>query len=276
MPDDLDPHPVTVPPPTADPRRRPAYRLGPMVFVPEFFRTGKGDPWAHRKGEPRFFALLWAVYLMVASLATIFAVRSLGVPTVAQYRAGATAMLTLVALGCSILWPMTRLSQASPRRPWSSVAADVLVLLLPVQAVIWPMPVLTGWPMPVVGWVCIMITSWTLLTGVVLAWGLGSRQAVDRTLAAAICIALAASGPLLLALWGIAGRAGDAPAWVWLSSPLTGVWELLRSPSGLRPSMNSVEKLGSTLPALLAGVLALATAATAGARAERERQMELD
>ena len=238
------------------PVRKPGYRIGPFYFVPEFGAVSRDDPWAHRKGEPRVFALFWSVYLMGAAMLTLFAIGSASIPTAAQYQIGSAAMITMIALGSTLLWPLVRLSQATPDRPVSATLADMFVLLAPMQIVIWPLPLLTRWPLEIVASLAGLLASWTLLIGVIVARGTASPNGVSRALAMLTCVTLVATGPLLLSLLPQRGPAHEQPG-PWMLSPLTGIWALVASPGGLRPRLSQVERLGVVAPALLAGVMAL-------------------
>lgn len=221
--------------------RKPGIRIGPMTFVPEFSHRAGYDPWAHRKGEPRIFALLWSVYLMFSALGTIFAVRSLSVPTSQQYSFGAAALLTMVTIGCTLLWPAVRLSQSAPRLPGQAVIGDLIVVLVPVQVIIWPLPVLTHWPWEIAAGLSVMMTSWTLFVAVPLWRALRQNDAVERAITMLLIVAIVALGAGVLGLLRLRGVGGSLPAWLWLSSPVTGVWELVSAPSGLKPRMSQEE-----------------------------------
>jgi len=236
--------------------RKPGYRIGPFYFVPEFGAVSRDDPWAHRKGEPRVFALFWSVYLMGSAMLTLFAIGSASIPTAAQYQIGSAAMITMIALGSTLLWPLVRLSQASPDRPVSATLADMFVLLAPMQIVIWPLPLLTHWPLEIIASLAALLASWTLLIGVIVARGIASPHGVSRALAMLSCITLVATGPLLLSILPQRAPAHEHPG-PWMLSPLTGIWALVAAPSGLRPRLTQVERLGVVAPALFAGVLAL-------------------
>lgn len=236
--------------------RKPGYRIGPFYFVPEFGAVSRDDPWAHRKGEPRVFALFWSVYLMGSAMLTLFAIGSASIPTAAQYQIGSAAMITMIALGSTVLWPLVRLSQASPDRPVGATLADMFVLLAPMQIVIWPLPLLTHWPLEITAALSGLLAAWTLLIGVIVARGIASSDGVSRVLAMISCITLVAAGPLLLSIVPQRAPAHEQPG-PWMLSPLTGVWALVASPSGLSPRLSQIERMGVVAPALLAGVLAL-------------------
>ncbi|MDX2114922.1 MAG: hypothetical protein SFZ24_04775 [Planctomycetota bacterium] len=223
-------------------------RLGPMVWVPELRVRSERDPWAHRKGEPRPLALLWALYLMSGSLLTLFTVRSLTVPTTEQFVLGCRGLMLVIVLGLCVLWPALRLSQAYPEKPTRSVLGDLGVLLAPVQAVVWPMPLLTYWSLEVTAGLSLMLTSWSLVAAVVVRWSYGRADGWGRRWATtAGLVALVAAAPAALAaLGGWGGRAVE------LLSPLTAVWGLTDAPRALSPVMQPLEWGLAAAPGLFA------------------------
>jgi hypothetical protein len=139
-------------------------------------------------------------------------------------------MLVVVAVGATILWPMVRLSQASPRgRAVSHIFADMLVVLLPIQLVVWPLVVLAAWPFTIVLGVSATLAAWVALSGGLLAIALSGRPASgpgDASLAARsfwmiIILLVVCAAPLA----GLAFQAARAPMPSWLSmlSPLTAI-----------------------------------------------------
>lgn len=236
-------------------------RLGPMVWVPGWSAAGPRDKWAHRKGEPRHIALFWSIYLMASAILTIFALRSLSVPTTLQFAHGCRAMLVMAALGLTVLWPMTRLSQEYPPRPRRALLADLLVLIVPVQAVIWPMPLLTHWTWTLNAALALCLTSWAVLMGGVLVHASLTPWHSARCLWAMVILALAC-WPWTFFLLGnrgwdgmpIAARMGSAPS---------AMLQLVTAPSGLSPSIAPVEWLLCCLP-LAAGLLLFAAGTSHG------------
>lgn len=193
--------------------------------------------WSHRKGEPRVFALLWMIFLltttalMFARLATGFSIS----PSVS--RPASQEMLVIVAIGMSILWPMVRLSQRIP--PPSIVMSsirDLIVVIVPMQAVIWPqrLIVLGGWSSEVV----LALALHTLAWGIVIAGAvsLGSifiagsspeSQQRNRALSMLGVLLLVFAFPLIELLTHKGAAIGPANANLgWMLSPITGIMEL--------------------------------------------------
>jgi hypothetical protein len=267
-------HPADLPDERPETLRR-GFRLGPMVFVPEL-RKRKGDPWAHRKAEPRFFALYWSLYLMVAALLTIFAVRSVGMPSRVQFTFGCQAMVFLAVIGACVLFPMTRLSQYRPRNPLRALIVDMLIVVLPIAAVIVPMPMLTNWPLPIAGALILLVVSWTTLTTAPVYWALRDPDQTPATRGLAMLAILCAIGlgPLLtvLAGWmglvppatpaapggggGVGGLGGGLFAY---ASPFTAAPAITASPPNMRAALSAFEWLLIALPMMLSiGVFAIA------------------
>lgn len=235
-----------------------------MTWVPEL-TVRRGDPWAHRKGEPRPLALLWAVYLMGAALLTIFTVRSLGVPSTWQFVAACRGMIVMVALGLVVLWPTVRLSQEFPVRRWRSIGGDLLVLLLPIQAALWPMPLLTHWPASVMAGLTATVMSWALLVAALLGVAYarpdvergdgiaGAASGLRRALCSLSCVLLVVAAPAI----GVLLRAAsiEAPAWLGMLSPVTSAYALTRAPAGLAPRMNEAEWFFVALPSAAAVIV---------------------
>ena len=232
-----------------------------MTFVPEFRQTAPGDPWAHRKGEPRVLTLFWAVYLMAGALMTIFAVRSLAAPRYDQYRYGCEAMLIITALGLSVLWPAVRASQTPPFRPNRAAAMDLFALAIPAQAVIWPMPLLTRWPFSTVGALALLVSAWAVLAAPLVVLGSSARSHVGRTLPVLVAIALVGLVPAL-EVWGVIGAAPGETPWWRLLSPLTGVKALTASPGNVSPHPEAWEWGLALAPALVGAAFWGAVAAT--------------
>ena len=192
---------------------------------------------------------------MLSALVTIFASRAIGVPLASRFRYGAAALLLMVCVGATILWPLTRLSQRSPRRPARATGADLLVLLVPMQAVVWPMPILTGWPFNVVGALALLLGAWTLFIGGFVLWGSAGRSHADRVMwmiASVLCVFAA---PAWYAWIINAAPPAADPEWILRWSPLTGIYALTAAPGNQRPVMLAEEWRAAAAPLLPASIL---------------------
>lgn len=157
-------------------------------------RASTVDPWAHRRGEPRLFSVLWTVYVLVAMGGSVVWLSTTGRFTATGYGPAARIMLMVVMAGVVLVWPMTRLSQVLPdeedmpagkpmreTRPAAAMLADVPVIQVPVQLVIWPLLGLAGWPLAVVGAVSMLFLVWTVVVGGLVAIALEREWAARRT-----------------------------------------------------------------------------------------------
>lgn len=242
------------------------YRLGPFVFVTGW-RSGPEDPWAHRRAEPRVFALCWATYVMGAALLTLFASRPGGYYALSHYEYGARALFLITTVGATILAPMVRLSQARAPRPIRGTIVDFLVVILPTQAMIWPFPLLTNWPLSTVAALALTIASWTLLSFAIAAIALASRR-MSRN-AAMLCILACVGGvPALTFLSRLLLALEPIPLGAMLS-PLTAAYDLTLTPPGVIPYPSRTQVLlaaAPLVPAFLALLLALPTRRTRPAK----------
>ncbi len=263
-------HPADLPderPAVLAPPQRTGFRIGPMVFVPELRRRGS-DPWAHRKAEPRFFALYWSLYLMIGAMLTIFAVRSVGMPSRVQFTFGCQAMIFIAVVGSCVLFPMTRLSQYRPRNPMRALIIDSMIVVLPVAAIIVPMPMLTNWPLPIAGALILLVVSWTAFTTAPVYWALREPQqsSSTRIIAMLLILCTVGIGPVLtvVAGWagllppqdhmaaggggGVGGLGGGLFAY---ASPFTAAPAITASAPNMRASLSLFEWLLIALPMIL-------------------------
>jgi hypothetical protein len=205
----------------------------------------KPDPWAHRRGEPRLFVFGWTLFLFAATVSTFVAAQRAGVADRSIVRGAARLLVLAATVGVVVLWPMVRLSQWPDPRPVRGTFRDLVVLLVPLQAMLWPlaMPWLAHWPLPVVGAVDLLLFSWAALIGGVLAlaqamrlraWRLGAPWGGAPTAWAMLIV-------LLTAGLGAVGAAMPAPNPLgapdvrppefrlgWMLSPVTAVFEITR------------------------------------------------
>lgn len=237
------------PDPALDPFLGPA----PAAQPPGAPAPRRVDRWAHRRGEPRVFVLLWSMYLMACAALTVFSVRVLGAPQQAAFRPAAQSLMALAAAGLAVLWPMARLSQAAPADPRRAAWIDVLAIALPLQAIIWPTRLLTGWAWTVLGGVSAMLLAWTTLVAALIATAqLRSSGPLGRAAWMAACLVLVAGAPAAMMVAGLLGL--RPPEDAWLASPITGVHALTHAASGLSARMTPADWLAATTPAVAGGV----------------------
>jgi len=141
------------------------------------------DRWAHRRGEPRVFALFWTMFLLIATMGLLGGVLAGGVLSYDVYRPAARILLVIAMVGVGVAWPMTRLSQARPTEgPLSAAWRDVLAMCIPLQAIIWPQHWLAAWTWKPLLALAAAMCVWVVLVGGVLAFamrGLAMRPAAD-------------------------------------------------------------------------------------------------
>jgi len=226
------------------------------------------DRWAHRRGEPRSFAALWILYLFGATVLSLGAVGLAGLLSTDVYRPAARTLLALGAFGIALVWPMIRLSQEAPPRPFRAAAADAAIVGVSAQALVWPQALvwMAAWPLPVALALAALYSAWTLLIGGLLATfavvgreGPGApARPLSRSLMMLLLVILVGAGPLVGLLRPAAlPTPFDSVDGVLMSSPITGALEITR------------DRSWSGMPARVDGRhwLAIASAAAAGAGA---------
>ncbi len=210
-----------------------------------FGRTStKTADWSHRRGEPRWFALWWTVFVLSSAM---IAMASAGGPFGGSFESYQPALrLLMLGLGCGValLWPATRLSQEPPEGGvggvLGSVLMDLIVVQVPVQAVLLPLVVLARWPLGVVLSLGLNALAWGVLVGALLAAALcrirwrgkpdGDHAGVWMLVFFAIVLA-APMGEIVVLGAGATGRSLDQPSmveWWWLMSPATSGLEITR------------------------------------------------
>jgi len=239
-----EPQPAPVSPPIRDFAQSgsvPASHEGGSVPAsqgnPDYTHAPR-DRWAHRRGEPRTFAAAWIMFLFGATVVSVGAVGALGLLSADVYRPAARLMVALAAAGVCVLWPMVRLSQELPREGTRvrAVVQDLIVLLGPVQAVLWPQAFtwMAGWPWRVVLCLDLLIAGWAVLMGGLLATYM-VRPRLSRWGMMAMLVLLVVLGPVIAALSAPTNPADPSrarPLVEWLmTSPLTGVYEITRDRS---------------------------------------------
>ena len=142
--------------------------------MPELAPPKRVDKWAHRRVEPRGLALLWTMYLLGVTLVCFWTPALSAGLDVLSGRYSSRLVLVAVAFGYAVLWPMLRLCQVFPSEGGlRSVGKDLIVMVIPTQAVIWPLAFLALWPLSVAACVAASAMGWTFLVGAILAIFLG-------------------------------------------------------------------------------------------------------
>lgn len=206
---------------------------GPISLRDELIGPkNRPDPWAHRRGEPRTFAFFWTMFILIAVAGSVMWVARYAALTTGAYAPAARIMLIVVGVGMTLLWPMVRLSQATPPRPVPLHALiDTWIVLLPIQVVLWPLVFLAGWPVNIVLGVAGNFLAWGLLTGGILAIALAGPtlqhpsdpRLARRTLWMLTMVALTLGAPLIILLSRMANPDGSIEEPLSMFSPLTSV-----------------------------------------------------
>lgn len=139
------------------------------------------DPWAHRRGEPRIFAFFWTLYLLASVVGSVMWLAGSASLQPDAYGPAARIMLVAIAVGVTILWPMTRLCQEAPQRPLRACIVDTIVVVAPVQMVVWPLAFLAAWPVDVIAATAALLGVWGMMTGALLANALLDHPAPRAT-----------------------------------------------------------------------------------------------
>ena len=177
----------------------------------------------------RLLMLGWCIWLMGTWIVLYFTMGWAGQAFRVMVFAGLIGMMGL--------WPAVRLSQVD--RPtgerdgeseagwWAGACRrtllDWLCLNLVWQAVVWPLRVAGDWGLWQAAWVAAAVAAWSLLTGLIIAWGRGTDAAGRRAAAMAVCVGLVLAEPLIL--WAVR-LSGQVPAAGMQVSPLQAVWNL--------------------------------------------------
>lgn len=198
--------------------------------------------WSHRKGEPRVFALLWMIFLLMVTammfsrLATAYSIS----PSIS--RPASRQMLVVIAFGMCVLWPMTRLSQTIPRPSIvASCLRDMVVILIPLQAIVWPqrLIVLGGWSTKVVLVLDLHFLAWGLViagaTSIASILIAGSTNHARARVLAMLAVLMVVFGVPMVELVTLKGAPiGPANANLgWMLSPITGILEITADRSAL-------------------------------------------
>ncbi|MEM1098354.1 MAG: hypothetical protein AAGH92_06145 [Planctomycetota bacterium] len=135
-------------------------------------------------------------------------------------------------IGLMGLWPAARLSQ-DHRGPGARtiVFVDWVCMLLVFQAVLWPMQFVAKWSLEQTLTINAAVASWSLLTGLLIAWGRSFGTAGMRTVAMLACVGVLVLEPLALLLNAVASGASWSTLPNLRVSPVQAIWELTASPA---------------------------------------------
>ena len=149
--------------------------------------------------------------------------------------------MSLMALvGLCAVWPAVRLSEEA-RDAWGRpsdaglsrrvILVDWLALQLVFQAVLWPMAFVGRWSVEQALLLGGTLAAWSLLAGLITAWGRVSATASARAAAMAGCLAVLLLEPLVLFVAAAASGGGWANLPDLRLSPLQAAWAYSGSPA---------------------------------------------
>lgn len=172
----------------------------------------------------------WSIAWAIASFLATVGLQSPIQPTTGTYAPAVRTMLALLALGGCALWPAARLACA--RGPWppARVALDATTIVVAMQAIYWPLHLVTSWTLAQACATDLMLSGWIAATGAWVALALQAPAARPARAIAWLCAmplgaaldALGVRAPLpelagpLAALFRLTPAAADAaadPAW---------------------------------------------------------------
>src|SRR5206468_387657 len=122
----------------------------------------------------------------------------------------------------STAWDRRQLSGA---RPIVRVLVDWFSLNLVLQAVIWPLRLIADWPLSQTLWIDAALAGWSLLAGLLVAWGCRSNRGGDRTAVMLLCMLIVLGEPAALAVLGAAAPRSGVH-WVMRISPVQTLYHL--------------------------------------------------
>ncbi|MEL6796597.1 MAG: hypothetical protein AAFO89_07200 [Planctomycetota bacterium] len=234
---------------------------------------GQRDPYAHRRGEPRGFTVLWLAYLFLVAGAVYASIGNPAFASAEGYRLASKVLLTMVGIGVLTVWPALRLAQsAAVAGGVSATLRDVAIVLIPMQALIWPQSLITGWGVASVSVVALMLVAWTLIVGALIAIATGPARGHPRALGAlsesphavspaartgamVAILVLGVSGPLISAL--LPQSEAELRSTLLMCSPVSAPWELFADRSWMgRRAVTLPEHWKPVLLSLVLGVAA--------------------
>ncbi len=154
---------------------------------------------------PRMLIFVASIWLIGSWILTIGFVPPVQ-PSSSSYEPGVRLMLTCLATGVMIGWPLLRLSQSSPPAPIRQTLLDLLVLVSMIQVVLWPLRLVTRWSLARTAAIDATLVGWMLIASAIVAAAILTPRGAVRSLAMAVCLALGLLGPALAGL-GFGGTA---------------------------------------------------------------------
>ena len=141
--------------------------------------------------------LLGAMLYAIAAFGAIVGLKPPIQPTSSAYTPMVRSLLAAFAFGIVLLWPTARLAGRGSPWPARRVALDAVTLAIALQAVYWPLHLVTAWPLARSAAIDALLSGWAAAAGAAIALGLRGPHPLRWAYG---CLALAAAGPLLDAL----------------------------------------------------------------------------
>jgi multisubunit Na+/H+ antiporter MnhF subunit len=131
------------------------------------------------------------------------------------------SLLAALAFGIALLWPTARMADRGSAWPARRVALDAVTLAIALQAIFWPLHLVTQWTLARAAAVDLMLVGWIAAAGAAIACAMrpGGRPSAWSL----AWIAFAAGGPLLDVL-------GVPPPWPGALGPFVALIELAPVP----------------------------------------------
>lgn len=165
--------------------------------------------------------LLAAMLYAIAAFAAIVGLQPPIQPTSSAYTPMVRSLLAVLAFGIVMIWPTARLAERGAPWPARRVALDALTLAIALQAIFWPLHLVTQWTLARAAAVDLMMLGWVAATGSAIACGM--RPGCRPPAWSLAWMAFAAAGPLLDVL--------GAPAlWPGAFGPFVALMELAPVP----------------------------------------------
>lgn len=206
-----------------------------LPSAPERTAERVRDPWAHRRAEPRTFAFIWTMYLFAATVSVYGVTVTSGIGGYDAIRPAARMLLALIAAGMFIVWPLVRFSQRPDPRPLVGPILDLIVVLVPIQAIVWPQHAwwLTGWPLRVVAATAALLAAWAVIVAALIS--IAHQARAVRHVSGAWCMLMMIAVFVIchapMGAHAAATELGAVTRPLWMLSPVGGVLELTRDTS---------------------------------------------
>ena len=165
--------------------------------------------------------LLAAMLYAIAAFAAIVGLKPPIQPTSSAYTPMVRSLLAALAFGIALLWPTARMADRGSAWPARRVALDAVTLAIALQAIFWPLHLVTQWTLARAAAVDLMLVGWIAASGAAIACAMrpGGRPSAWSL----AWIAFAAGGPLLDVL-------GVPPPWPGALGPFVALIELAPVP----------------------------------------------